>query len=258
MPPRFKILQFNMQFGQMWSDADPDRAPVRLSHTIDEIQSHDADIILLQEVERAEPGGTQPPIPPNYSRLKGALAGYDSFFSFPREDPRELPFGIGLAIFSRTPLRESFRLDLPSPAVEFDFFGEKRTPTDRLLIGATTTIGGREVRIMNTHLLALFMLRSSSEVHNEQRRLVAAQLAKSTGPTVLGGDFNVSKHQSLVEQFAQVGFRTVQQGEVTWRRRPYVLDHLFYNASLRPAGHVVKPTVASDHHALAAEFEFTD
>lgn len=256
MPARFKILQFNMQFGQIWNDTDPDRAPIRLSQTIEEIQSHDADLILLQEVELAEPGGTQPPVPPNYSRLKGALAGYDSYFSFPREDPRELPFGIGLAIFSRTPLREQFRVDLPSPAVEFDFFGEKRTPTDRLLIGATTSIGDRDLCVMNTHLLALFMLRSSSEVHNEQRQLVANQLARAAGPTVLGGDFNVSKHQSLVQQFDAVGFKTVQDREVTWRRRPFVLDHLFYNSALRPISHVVKPTPASDHHALCAEFEF--
>jgi endonuclease/exonuclease/phosphatase family metal-dependent hydrolase len=256
MPARFKILQFNMQFGQMWSDSDPDRAPIRLSHTIEEIQSHNADIILLQEVELAEPGGTQPPIPPNYSRLRSALKGYHSYFSFPREDPRELPFGIGLAIFSRTPLRDEMRVDLPSPAVEFDFFGEKKTPTDRLLIGATTTIGGHDLHVMNTHLLALFMLRSSSEVHNEQRALVAEQLRRATGPTVLGGDFNVSKHESLVRQFGEVGFKTVQDKEVTWRRRPFVLDHIFYNSPLRLVSHVVKPTVASDHHALAAEFEF--
>lgn len=259
MPARFKILQFNMQFGQTWSDTDPDRAPIRLSQTIEEIQSHDADIILLQEVELAEPGGTQPPIPPNYSRLRSALTGYDSYFSFPRPDPRELPFGIGLAIFSRTPLRDAFRLDLPSPAVEFDFFGEKKTPTDRLLIGATTTIGGHDLRVLNTHLLAFFMLRSSSEVHNEQRRLVAEQLRAANGTaTVLGGDFNVSKHESLVRQFTEVGFQTVQEKEITWRRRPYVLDHLFYNAPLKPVSYAVKPTLASDHHALSAEFEFVE
>jgi endonuclease/exonuclease/phosphatase family metal-dependent hydrolase len=259
MSARFKILQFNMQFGQTWSDADPDRAPIRLSQTIEEIQSHNADIILLQEVELAEPGGTHPPVPPNYSRLRAALAGYDSYFSFPRQDPRELPFGIGLAIFSRTALRGSFRVDLPSPPVEFDFFGEKKTPTDRLLIGATTTVGGRDLRILNTHLLALFMLRSSSEVHNEQRQLVAEQLSRANGvATVLGGDFNVSKHDSLVRQFGEVGFTTVQDKEVTWRRRPYVLDHLFYNAPLRPVSHTVKPTLASDHHALSAVFEFVE
>lgn len=259
MPARFKILQFNMQFGQVWSDTDPDRAPIRLSQTIEEIRSHDADIVLLQEVELAEPGGTHPPVPPNYTRLKGELTGYDSYFSFPRQDPRELPFGIGLAIFSRTPLRDTFRLDLPSPVVEFDFFGEKKTPTDRLLIGATTTIGGRDLRILNTHLLAFFMLRSSSEVHNEQRQLVAEQLRRANGTaTVLGGDFNVSKHESLVRQFGDVGFQTVQDQEITWRRRPYVLDHLFYNSPLRPTSYAVKPTLASDHHTLSAVFEFME
>jgi len=258
MPARFKILQFNMQFGQVWSETDPDRAPIHLSQTIEEIRSHEADIILLQEVERAEPGGTQPPVPPNYARLRAEFPGYDSYFSYPRQDPRELPFGIGLAIFSRTPLRDGYRLDLPSPPVEFEFLGEKKTPTDRLLIGATTTIGGRDLRVLNTHLLALFMLRSSSEVHREQRDLVARELRAATGATVLGGDFNVSRHESLVEQFGAIGYQTVQDREVTWRRRPYVLDHLFYNAPLRPVGYAVKPTLASDHHALSAEFEFVE
>lgn len=252
----FKVLQFNMQFGQVWDDRDPDRAPIRLEAAIEEIQSHDADLIMLQEVERAEPGGTQPPIPPNYSRLKQALPGYHSTFSFPRADPRELPFGIGLAIFSRTPLRDTVSVNLPSPPVEFDFFGEKKTPTDRLLIGATTTLAGRDLRVMNTHLLALFMLKSSSEEHRQQRDLVAAELAKHDGPTLLTGDFNVSKHESLIQQFAAVGYQTVQSSEVTWRRRPYVLDHIFYNRHLRPLRHQVKPTLSSDHHALVAELDF--
>ena len=53
----FKILQFNMQFGQGWDDAYPDRAPIDLDLTIAEILSHDADVVLLQEVEHAQPGG---------------------------------------------------------------------------------------------------------------------------------------------------------------------------------------------------------
>ena len=52
---RFRVLQFNMQFGQCWDDACPDRAPVRLDLTIDEIRRHEADIVLLQEVEQAQP-----------------------------------------------------------------------------------------------------------------------------------------------------------------------------------------------------------
>lgn len=256
MPTRFKILQLNMQFGQLWDEADPDRAPIRLEATLAEIQSHDADLIMLQEVERAAPGGTQPPVPPNYSRLQQHLGGYDSMFSFPRADPRELPFGIGLAIFSRWPLHDTVCVNLPSPPVEFDFFGEKKTPTDRLLIGANTTVGGHPLRLLNTHLLAFFMLNASSDEHRHQRDLVEAELRRSSGPTVLTGDFNVSRHETLLEQFARAGFQTVQSTVPTWRRRPYVLDHIFHSAHLRVVAHEVRPTPASDHHALVAELEF--
>lgn len=254
---RFRVLQFNMQFGQMWDDTWPDRAPIRLESTVAEIRAHDADLILLQEVEQALPEGRQVDPPPHFTRLQRELAGYHGLFGYPRADPRELPFGIGLAIFSRTPLRDHARLDLPSPPIEFDFFGKRTTPTDRLLIGAKTIVHGRELLLYNTHLLAFFMLGSSSTAHPFQRTLVAEQLAKSNGaPTILTGDFNVSKHESLVAQFADCGFKTVQQDEITWRRRPYVLDHIFFNAPLRCTAHRVVATPASDHHAVVADFEF--
>ena len=255
---RFRVLQFNMQFGQIWDDTYPDRAPIRLEETLKEIRRHDADYILLQEVERALPGGVQFQPPPNYTRLCQELGGYHSWFSYPKADPRELPFGIGLAIFSRTELRDTMRLDLPSPPIEFEFFGKKTTPTDRLLIGAKTTVGGRELQLYNTHLLAFFMLGSSSTSNPFQRNRVADQIAGSNGcPTILTGDFNVSKHESLVAQFAECGFATVQQKEITWRRRPYVLDHIFHNQHVRCAEHRVLPTPASDHHVIVADFEFT-
>lgn len=252
----FKVMQFNMQFGQMWDEADPDHAPVNLDLTIAEILQRNADIIILQEVEHAQRGGVQIDPPPNYTRLKAALKGYDGYFSYPKADPRELPFGIGLAIFSRTPLRDTFRVDLPSSPVEFEFDGEKQTPTDRLLIGATTTLGKQALQLFNTHLLAYFMLNSSSENHLDQRRFIAEQLRHSNGPVLMAGDFNVSKHKSLIRQFAEAGFQTVQEKEVTWRQQPYVLDHIFYSPHLRPLHHSVEPTPASDHHILVSEFEF--
>src|SRR5262245_505351 len=196
--------------------------------------------------------------PPNYTRLKAALGAYDSFFWYPKADSRELPFGIGLAIFSKTPLTDTERIDLPSPAIEFDFNGVTTTPTDRLLIGASTALAGHSVRVFNTHLLAFFMLKSTSEKNLSQRQLVAERLKVSSGPTVLGGDFNVSKHASLVRQFGQAGYRTVQSKEITWRRRPYILDHIFYSRHLKAVRHAVKPTFASDHHALVAELEFRE
>ncbi len=70
---RFRVLQFNMQFGQIWDDTYPDRAPIRLEATIEEIRQHAADMILLQEVEQALPGGVQFQPPPNYTRLMAEL-----------------------------------------------------------------------------------------------------------------------------------------------------------------------------------------
>jgi endonuclease/exonuclease/phosphatase (EEP) superfamily protein YafD len=252
----FRVLQFNMQFGQNWSDADPDAAPIDLDLTIAEIRSHNADIVFLQEVEQVCPGGVQIDPPPNFTRLRAAFPGYDSFFSHPKADPRELPFGIGLAILSKSPLSERMRRDLPSPAVEFDFRGEKKTPTDRVLIGAKTVIAGRELQLFNTHLLAFFMLNTTSDDHPGQRQGVVDQLRAVAGPTLFGGDFNVSHYGSLVKQFGEIGYQTVQTAEATWRRRPYVLDHIFYNRQLRLVRHAVKPTPASDHLVLVGEFEF--
>ena len=252
----FTVLQFNMQFGQTWRDADPDHAPIDLDQTIAEIRSHDADLVVLQELERATPGWTQPLLPANYLRIKQALPGYDGFSEFPKTDERELPFGIGLAIFSKAPLRDHVRVDVPSPSVEFSFGGKKTTPTDRVLIAATTTLDGRDIRVMNTHLLALFMLSPTSETqYPEQRRQVVELMRREQGPALLSGDFNVSRYDSLVQDFAIAGCQTVQFAKATWRRRPFVLDHIFYNKHLRCVRHEVKPTLASDHHALVAEFE---
>ena len=252
----FRALQFNMQFGQVWDHHDPDNARVDLDLTIQEIRAQKADIIFLQEVEQARPGGEQLNPPPNYTRLRAAFSDYDAFFSYPKIDPHELPFGIGLCILSRTPLRETVRVDLPSPTIEFEFRGERKVPTDRLLIGAQTAINGQQLRIFNAHLLAFFMLNASSDQHTGQRRQVLGELSSEGGPTLLGGDFNVARHETLLREFADAGYRTVQSKEVTWRRRPYVLDHLFYNERLRPVRYAVKPTAASDHHMVLADFEF--
>ncbi len=252
----FRVLQFNMQFGMGWNAASPDDAPIDIAATIAEISRHKADVILLQEVEHARLGGEQTEPPPNYTRLKEALTGYDSWFSYPKADPRELPFGIGLSIFSRTPLVDKFRIDVPSPAIEFEFGGKKTTPTDRLLIGAKTTVDGHEVQFFNVHLLAFFMLGSSSTMFPWQRDLVADRLASSDIPTILGGDFNVSQHASLVEQFAEFGYATVQYESPTWHRRPFVLDHIFYNSGLRCPRHSVEHTLASDHLPVIADFDF--
>ena len=252
----FRLLQFNMQFGQRWDESSPDAAPVDLEGTIAEIRAQSADIILLQEVEKALADGRQAEPPPNYQRLRSAFPDYHGTFAYPRPDSRELPFGVGLAILSKTQLRGVFREDLPSPPIEFTFHGKPRTPTDRVLIGAETTVEGRELTLLNTHLLAFFMINATSDEHGEQRRRVAARAASVRGPAIVAGDFNVSNHASLVTQMAGAGYRTVQAVEPTWWRSELVLDHVFYNAGLRCVSHRVVRSPASDHFPIVADFVF--
>ncbi|MEY4489871.1 MAG: hypothetical protein RIQ79_2379, partial [Verrucomicrobiota bacterium] len=107
-----------------------------------------------------------------------------------------------------------------------------------------------------THLLAFFMLNASSGAHPSQRNQVAERLrtAGREGATLLTGDFNVRDHEGLEAQFAAEGFTTADGKEITWRRKPYVLDHIFYNSPLRCVHCEVIPTLASDHHVLLADF----
>lgn len=255
---RFSILTFNMQFGQTWDDQNPDGAPVDLERSIEALRELDADVVLLQEVEQVDTERGQIDPPPNFSRIREALPQYDSFFSYPAKDERELPFGYGLAILSKTPLTHHEKIDLPAPELSFEFEGEKTVPTDRLLIGARTKLGGQEVQILNTHLQAFFVIHYSSDDHMGQRNRVAEVLSNSALPTLLGGDFNAAPGEGTVEQLEATGFRTVQKDVITWKRLPYVLDHLFYNHGLHLEQHEVIDTDAADHKIIKAVFSLPE
>ncbi len=252
----FSALTFNMQNGQAWDEKNPDDPTVDLDGTVAFLREQDADVVFLQEVERGYEGGKQVDPPPHYSYLKEKLAGYHSVFGYPVANPLEIPFGLGLAIFSKTPLEKFYRVDLPPAEISFEFAGIKRQPSHRLLLGADTTIEGRAVRLLNTHLQAFFMIGATSNDYPGQRNVVEAELRKCDGPTLLAGDFNATPQEGLVRQFAEAGFQVSQNSEITWRRMPFVLDHIFYNASLKLERAQVIPTLASDHHAIRSEFSF--
>jgi len=243
-----------MQFGQAWDADQPDKAPINLDDTIAFLEQSDADILFLQEVEQARPGGEQLWPPPNFMRLKAALHGYHSVFAYPKVNPDELPFGLALAIFAKTPLVDFRAQNLPPAPLTFEFEGKTVAPSHRQLISAKTTIAGRTIQLFNTHLQAFFMIHGSSDAHPEQRNLVLETVRAVKGPALLAGDFNSAPEEGLVEQFMAAGLRTAQNTEPTWRRRPYVMDHLFFNAGLRLEGVEVMPTLCSDHHAVRGNF----
>ena len=96
------------------------------------------------------------------------------------------------------------------------------------MIGAETQINGRSLRLINTHLQAFFMINASSNDHHTQRDRVELELRRCTEAALLGGDFNCALGESLIEQFKRAGFRPSQNAKVTWRRMPFVVDHIFY------------------------------
>ncbi|HEY5811225.1 MAG TPA: endonuclease/exonuclease/phosphatase family protein [Terrimicrobiaceae bacterium] len=252
----FSALTFNMQNGQVWDEEDPDQAEVSLGSAISFLRDQDADLIFLQEVERGYEGGQQIEPPPHYGHLKRDLIGYDSVFAYPRPNKVELPFGLGLAIFSKTPLNAFWRKDLPPAEIAFEFGGVMRKPSHRLMISAETEIEGRKLRVINTHLQAFFMINASSNDHHTQRDRVEVELRKCLGATLLGGDFNCAPGETLIEQFRRAGFHPSQSVRATWRRMPFVIDHIFFNRLLRLESCCVVPTAASDHHAVRSEFSF--
>jgi endonuclease/exonuclease/phosphatase family metal-dependent hydrolase len=252
---RFRLLTLNIQNGQPWDPLDPDRPGEDIESVAEFLLAQEADILCLQEVERGYDGGVQVEPPPNFTALRRLLADCNGVFAYPLKNKCEIPFGLGLAIFSRTPLEEFERVDLPAAPIEFEFAGKRRCASSRLMIGARTRIGGAEVRIFNTHLQAFFMVGSTSDEHRDQREVVEGRLRLEGGPAILAGDMNSAPEEGLVAQFEEAGFSAVQKSVPTWKRRPYVVDHIFHNAGVRLIDQRVVATNVSDHDAVVADFE---
>ncbi len=254
---KISVLQLNMQFGQIWNDDAPDTAPVRIEDTIATLKEYDADVIVLQEVEQAAVRAVQEDEndAPHYEALKVAFSEYDSYFAYPERDPKELPFGVGLAIFSKYPLSGFRKENLPASNVEFDFFGTKTNTTDRVVIKAEIDVGGKKVTLVNTHLQAYFMINSTSDEHPLQRDISLSLAEEADGPVLLCGDFNSAPVECLVETYKLKSYQVVQTDKITWKRIPFVLDHIFYKGGVHLNSYQIDEVACSDHHVLMTEFE---
>lgn len=249
-----KILQFNIQFGCPY----PDRAGETdsdLAAVVEQVRRINPDIVFFQEVEQGREGGKQIEPAPNYEYLKAALSDYDSYFSYPPEDPEELPFGIGLAIFSKLPLQKTFRHVLPAPDFQFEFNGKQVHPTQRVLIGADVDVEGQRIRLLNTHLQAFFIVNRVVKDFPSQREEAGEVVKASPYPVILAGDFNSAPGEDTVEYFEGLGLKTVQNETITWHRMPYVLDHVFHTPHFECREWEVIPSMVSDHMPLRVNLD---
>ncbi|MCX4721762.1 endonuclease/exonuclease/phosphatase family protein [Streptomyces virginiae] len=154
------------------------------------------------------------------------------------------PGGYGQAILSAAPMTDRVSVEYPVGGSE-----------DRGYLAVTTLVGGRPVRVFNTHLAE----RRQGEVRADQIEVLAAEVARHDHAIVLG-DFNAAPHApELAPMWALApdtdpGCRPSTSDAGTdacaattdWDSK---FDYVFLRG-ITSRTHHVRPSLYSDHHLL--------
>ncbi|POX48438.1 endonuclease [Streptomyces sp. Ru71] len=153
------------------------------------------------------------------------------------------PGAFGQAVLSAAPMTDPVRVEYPDGGSE-----------DRGYLAVTTTVGGRSVRVFDTHLAQ----RRQETVRAGQVGVLAAAVARHDRAVVLG-DFNaVADAPELAPMWALAAdadprCRPSTPGNceptTDWQSR---FDYVFLKG-VAPLAHRVHPTRYSDHHLLYAD-----
>lgn len=255
------VLTLNMQNGQVWDPRFPDLAPIRMDRCIDFLKRSRADIISLQEVEypfHSLPNSRDHRF---YNIIKEHLgaSGYTGCFSYPETLHPHIPFGIGLALFSRFPILEWEHIPLPAADIVFPYGGKSWHAADRSLLSCLLEGPAGAIRVLNTHLQAFFMIESSADQHPTQRELLAQKIRESVAedvPTILTGDLNCTTRERTLAVLTEAGVKTLQKRIITWRRMPLVLDHIMASRHFRMRSFRVIDSDLSDHLPLLGSLSY--
>jgi endonuclease/exonuclease/phosphatase family metal-dependent hydrolase len=155
------------------------------------------------------------------------------------------PGAFGQAILSAAPMTDRVNVEYPDGGSE-----------DRGYMAVTTMVGGRPVRVFNTHLAQ----RRQEAVRAKQTRVLAAAVSRHERAIVLG-DFNaVSDTPELARMWALAADADPQcepsstgtcEPTTDWNSK---FDYVFLRG-IAPLRHRVQPTEYSDHHMLYADVD---
>lgn len=237
-PDALTVVSLNLALGE-----DVDRIASELAGTgIAEA----ADVILLQEVARRDPG-------PDIATLLGERLGLESLYqeAFALDDDRSS----GLALLSRYPQRDPRVLALKPFNLAF-------RSRNRIALGAVLDTPAGPVHVFNVHLDT----RLNIKPRLEQLGSVAHDVTSLAGPAIVGGDFNTNdnrwlfhtiplpffgKQTSGLMRFMEGwGFRSAfMRGMPTHDALGMQLDWVFLRG-LQASSGSIQPVQVSDHHAL--------
>ncbi|MGV9883709.1 endonuclease/exonuclease/phosphatase family protein [Streptomyces sp. NPDC003006] len=164
------------------------------------------------------------------------------------------PEAFGQAILSAAPMTDRVNVEYPDGGSE-----------DRGYMAVTTTVGGRSVRVFNTHLAQ----RRQEAVRADQTGVLAAEVARHDRAIVLG-DFNAVPDASELTGIWALATDTDPQchpsptgtGTDTGICEPTTdwhskFDYVFLR-DIVPLEHGVHPTPYSDHHLLHTDVDLSD
>jgi endonuclease/exonuclease/phosphatase family metal-dependent hydrolase len=212
----------------------------QLGRIATELRAWDADLVLLQEVDRGRErtGGV------DQARWLARRLGFESVYGPTR---RLRPGSTGNAILSRWPLAD----------VAVDPLPHTRGAYRRALVRATVDVRGREVDVFVTHLDHV-----SPGLRRAQARAVAAAVRRSPRPVLLGGDLNAEPGMPATEALGRSGL--VDGWDVVGRHdgltvpaaRPRRrIDYVLADESFVPVRSRVLISLVSDHRAVRTTYD---
>lgn len=238
-PARVSVLTFNIHGALSHTGYD-------LERIAQEIEDWDADVVLLQEVDRHRARTTYDDQPAELAARLDMHVAFGSNVVRPPAARGRQEQEYGTAILTRFPIHSRSNVALPN----------EHGLEQRGLLRVTLRVGGLWVDVFGTHLQ-----HTSGTIRIEQMRAIKDAVAGDLRPHLLGGDLNAvpdSPALAIAESFladpwAEVGEGpglTVPAGEPHRR-----IDYVLHSDDWVPTAATTLVSEVSDHRALRVEFE---
>lgn len=231
--PRLTALTMNIHFARSRTHR------LQLGRIAQELHDWDADVILLQEVDRGRARSARV----DQARRLGDRLGMAAAYGPNR---RVRGGSSGNAVLSRFPILHERNRGLPSRPGLYP----------RGVLRTTLDVGGHEVDVLATHLDS-----RRRGVRRAQARVVAEAVRRTDRPVMVGGDLNTEPgthpvhrllHAGLTDAWAVAG---TGQGLTAPAASPrHRIDYLLAGPAFDPVRSQVLISSVSDHRAVRATF----